>query len=115
MKNINNVTVSGNLVKDAYNGKVCTFTVACNEMRKEDDEWVEYPNYFDCVIFGKYGDTMAEYLKKGVKVCINGKLNQSRWVDDDDELHSRVQIIVNDIELLSKQGYKEDKKKKKYR
>ena len=38
MKNINTVTISGNIVKDAAYSKVCTFTVAVNENRKEGDE-----------------------------------------------------------------------------
>lgn len=117
MKNINTVTIAGNIVKDAVYSKVCTFTVAVNEDRKEDDEWVEYPNYIDCVIFGNYGKVMAEHLTKGSKVCVSGKLTQSRWVDDDDILHSRIQVVVNDLELMRKPGTDHDEnptKKKSY-
>ena len=110
MKNINTVTISGNIVKDAAYSKVCTFTVAVNENRKEGDEWVEYPNYIDCVIFGRFGEVMAEHLTKGSKVCICGKLTQSRWVDDEDNLHSRIQVVVDDLELMHKTDAEDEPK-----
>lgn len=117
MKNINAVAISGNIVKDAAYSKVCTFTVAVNENRKEGDEWVEYPNFIDCVIFGRFGEVMAEHLTKGSKVCICGKLTQSRWVDDEDNLHSRIQVVVEDLELMRKNDTEPDRespKKKSY-
>lgn len=113
MKNINTVTISGNIVKDASYSKVCTFTVAVNENRKEGDDWVEYPNYIDCVIFGRFGEVMAEHLTKGAKVCICGKLTQSRWVDDEDNLHSRIQVVVDDLELMRKTDTEDEPKPSK--
>ena len=113
MKNINTVTISGNIVKDAAYSKVCTFTLAVNDNRKEGDEWVEYPNYIDCVIFGRFGEVMAEHLTKGSKVCVSGKLTQSRWVDDDDIMHSRIQVVVGDLELMRKQDIESDEKPSK--
>lgn len=110
MKNINTVTLSGNIVKDASYSKVCTFTVVVNENRKDGDEWVEYPNYIDCVVFGRFGEVMAEHLTKGAKVCISGKLNQSRWVDEEDNLHSRIQVVVEDLELMRKTDTEQEEK-----
>ena len=53
---------------------------------------------------------MAEHLTKGAKVCICGKLTQSRWVDDEDNLHSRIQVVVDDLELMRKQEPEEEPK-----
>lgn len=107
MKNINHITVSGNLTADAEKrGKnmPLQFAIACNETRKEGDEWTEYANFFDCVIFGKRADSLKEYLKKGLKVCVSGRLHQSRWEDKDGNPRRAVSIYVDDLEFMAKRG-----------
>lgn len=117
MNNINNVTLSGNLVADAEerNNKVVTFSIACNEDRydKQSEEYVEYANYFDCVIFGNYGVALAPNLTKGTKVCISGKLSQTRWEDEEENIHSRIQIIANSVEMLKPKDTKDKPKARK--
>lgn len=101
--NINVVSISGNIVRDseARAAEVLAFSVACSETRKQGDEWVNYPNYFDCVVFGKRAQALKKWLVKGTRVQIAGKLHQSRYENKDGEKRSRVEIIVNDIEFSS--------------
>ncbi len=101
--NINIVSISGNIVRDseARANDVLTFSVANSEMRKQDDDWVNYPNYFDCVVFGKRAQALKKWLVKGTRVVISGRLHQSRYENKDGEKRSRVEIIVNDIEFTS--------------
>ena len=103
MENINAVTVSGNLVKDAELPRegILNFTVAVNTRQKDGEDWIDYPNYFDCVIYGKRADAIKKYLKKGVKVFICGNLRQERWTKDD-KAESRVRIRVDNLEFQSK-------------
>ena len=65
--NINRVVLTGNLTRDpelrsTNSGlPVCSLRVACNTRRKQGDEWVDKPNYFDVTVFGKQGENVAEY------------------------------------------------------
>lgn len=111
MRNINKIMVAGNIVADAKYDKVCTFSVAVNSQARDDDgEWTDYPNFVDCVIFGKFGETMAEYITKGTKVFIEGAIHQSRWEDKDGNNRSKLEVWVDNIELAPR---KEDTKAKK--
>ena len=104
---INGATVTGNLVWDSElkalptGTSVLNFSVAVNERRKKGDEWEDYPNYFDCVMYGKRAESIARYLRKGTKVTVDGRLHQSRW-EKDGKRKSRVEIIVDEIEFMSR-------------
>ena len=108
---INKYTCSGNLTRDAEervtNGgmTILSFTVAVNDRRKnpQNGEWQDYPNYVPCVMFGKRAEAIAGYLKKGVKVCIEGKLRQSKW-ESDGETRSKIEVVIDEIELMSRQA-----------
>lgn len=103
MKNINHVCISGNLTRDAEvlhgTGTVVKFTVAVNDRVKSGDEWTDYANFIDCVLFGKLGDTLSDRLKKGAKVCIDGKLRYSQW-EKDGQKRSKVEIIAETVETM---------------
>lgn len=79
------------------------FTIAVNERRKNGDEWEDYPSFIQCVLYGKRGAAIAQYMGKGTKVCVDGKLSQSRW-EKDGQKHSRVEIIVNEIDLMTQKN-----------
>ena len=105
---INSVTISGNLTRDpelrttASGMSVLTFCVAVNDRKQNGaGEWVDYPNYIDCTMFGKRAESLAVHLNKGVKVCIAGKLHYSTW-GKDGQKRSKVYVTVNDLELMPK-------------
>lgn len=103
---INRVTISGNLTRDSelrstQSGKsVLQFGVAVNERVKQGDQWVDKPNFIDCTMFGNRAEKIAQYLKKGGKVAIEGKLRWSQW-EKNGEKRSKVEIIVDEIEFMS--------------
>lgn len=106
MSNINSVFFTGNLVRDpelrntSANFSVLSFTVACNDRRKNGNEWEDVPNFFDVSVFGNRADALARFLRKGAKVAISGKLRQSRW-EKDGQKHSKIDVVANDVEVLS--------------
>lgn len=101
MENMNSVAMVGNIISDAkMNKTVLQFSVAINSTRKENDEYVDYPNYIDCVMFGKRAEAIFKYLKKGCKVAVQGKLHQSRWEDSEGNKRSRTEVWVDNIELM---------------
>ncbi len=106
---MNNANITGNLTRDTElkslnNGTaVCSFTVAVNERKKnQQGEWEDYPNFIDCTLFGVRAEKLAQYLTKGTKVAVAGRLHQSRWQDDKGNNRSRIEILVDEIELMSR-------------
>lgn len=105
-KNINTVVIAGRTTKDPEikvtpsGTAVLSLSLAVNDTKKNaQGEWEETANFFDCVLFGKRAESLAQYIPKGSKLTINGRLHQDRWQGQDGTNRSRVSIIVQDIEL----------------
>lgn len=104
---INRATISGNLTRDAElraaasGTQILTFTVAVNERRKVGEIWEDYPNFVGCVMFGTRAEKLAQWLTKGTKVCVEGKLHFSSW-EDNGAKRSKLEIIADEIEFMSK-------------
>lgn len=104
---INKATISGNLTRDAElraaasGTQILTFTVAVNERKKVGETWEDYPNFVGCVMFGTRAEKLAQWLTKGTKVCVEGKLHFSSW-EVDGAKRSKLEIIADEIEFMSK-------------
>jgi single-strand DNA-binding protein len=105
MADLNHVILIGRLTRDAElkytaNGQaVCKFSVAVNRRRKNGDQWVDEPNFFDVVLWGRSGETLNQYLVKGKQVAVEGELRQDRW-EQDGQNRSKVEILANNVQLL---------------
>ena len=108
---INKATITGNITRDPElrqtqgGTSVLTIGVAVNDRRKNQQtgEWEDYPNFIDCTMFGARAQSVSRFLSKGSKVAIEGKLNQSRWQAEDGTNRSKIEIIVDEIEFMSRQ------------
>ena len=103
---INKVVISGNLVRDAEvkqtqgGTAVCQFTLAVNERRKnEAGEWADAANYIDCTMFGSRAERLGPMLRKGKFAAIDGKLRQRKWEAKDGTKRSKLEVVVDDIDL----------------
>ena len=106
---INKLLISGNLTRDpetrrtAGGTAVMSFGVAVNERAKDaNGEWVDRPNFVDCVMFGTRAEAVGRYLSKGSKVAIEGKLRWSQWQTQDGQKRSKLEVIVDEIEFMSR-------------
>ncbi len=107
---INKVVISGNLTRDGEirntqsGTSVLNIGVAVNDRIRNatSGEWEDYPNYVNCVLFGKRADAIAQYLTKGTKVVIEGKLRWSQWTDNDGKNRNKLEVIVDEIEFMSR-------------
>jgi single-strand DNA-binding protein len=105
MANLNKVLLTGNLTQEpdykvTTNGTaILTLRVAVNDRRKVGDEWTDVPGFYDCVIIGRRAESLRQFLAKGRKVAIEGKLRYSSW-EKDGHLRSKVEIAIDDLELL---------------
>jgi single-strand DNA-binding protein len=105
---INKALISGNLTRDpelratASGMPVLGLGVAVNDRRKNQStgEWEDYPNFIDCTMFGSRAESVSNYLSKGSKVAIEGKLRWSQW-ERDGQKRSKIEIIIDEIEFLS--------------
>lgn len=105
--NVNVVVVTGNLTRDPelrHTGggtAVCELRVAVNSRRKEGNDWVDKPNYFDVVVFGGQGENCANYLSKGRPVAVEGRLDWREWeAKDGSGKRQAVQIVANSVQFL---------------
>lgn len=105
-KNINTVVIAGRTTKDPEikvtpsGTAVLSLSLAVNDTKKNaQGEWEDVVDFFDCKVFGKRAESLAQYIPKGSKLTINGRLHQDRWQAQDSTNRSRVSIIVQDIEL----------------
>lgn len=105
---INRVAISGNLGGDselrATSGgtSVLSFSVAVNERVKDPGgNWTDKTNWIGCVLFGKRADGLHQYLVKGTKVAIEGKLRWSQW-ESNGQKRSKIEVVVDEIEFMSR-------------
>jgi single-strand DNA-binding protein len=78
---------------------ICEFSLALNRRVKSGDNWIEDPQFFDITLFGKQGESVSPYLRKGIQVAITGELRQDRW-EQDGQKRSKVKIVANSLQLL---------------
>lgn len=105
---VNRACISGNLTRDpelrqtASGMAVLGFGVAVNDRRKnpQTGEWEDYPNYIDCTMFGNRAQALAGILAKGSKVAVEGRLRWSQWQAQDGSNRSKIEIIVDELELM---------------
>lgn len=108
---INRVTLTGNLTRDAElratasGMNVLSFGFAVNDryFNKQTNQWEDRPNFVDCTLFGNRAQSLAQWLVKGTKVAIEGKLRWSQWENDQGDKRSKLEVIVDEVEFLSAQ------------
>jgi single-strand DNA-binding protein len=102
---INHVVLVGRLTRNAElkytnNGAaVSKFSLAINQRRKKDDQWVDESHFFDIVLWGKTAESLNQYLVKGKQVGIEGQLRQNRW-EQEGQARSKVEIFATNVMLL---------------
>lgn len=109
---INRAMITGNLTRDpevrsTQTGmSIMRLGVAVNDRRKNQQtgEWEDVPNFIDCVMFGTRAENVSRYLRKGSKVAIEGKLRWSSWEDKQGGKRSKIEVVVDDLEFMSRDG-----------
>lgn len=109
MKSLNEVQLLGNLTRDPElkhtqgGDTVCTFGIATNRVWKDPNgnkqEQVEFHN---CVAWGRAGEVIAQYVKKGHPLLVQGRLKTRTWDDEQSgKKMYRTEIIVENFVMLS--------------
>jgi single-strand DNA-binding protein len=105
-KSINHVILMGNLTRDPElrqtpNGQsVCGFSLALNRSyRNQNDEWQDATDYVDIVAWAALGERVAQYLTKGRRCLVQGRLQSRSW-EQDGQKRSKVEVIASDVTFL---------------
>ena len=105
MRGFSKAIITGNLTRDPElrntpNGaSVCSFSVAVNRTFKDSNgDQKEDVSYIDCSAWGRLGEMINQYAKKGSGVLVSGRLDQRSWEDKTSgQKRSRVEIVVEDF------------------
>lgn len=105
-KSINQVILMGNLTRDPElrttptGQNVCSFSLAVNRSwQGSDGQTQDAVDYFDVTAWGKLGELVSQYLSKGRKCLVMGRLSQRSW-EQDGQKRSKVEVVANDVTFL---------------
>jgi single-strand DNA-binding protein len=111
-RGINKVILIGNLGQDPEvkympnGGAVTNVTIATSESWKDKNsgEQKENTEWHRVVFFRRLAEIAGEYLKKGSKVYIEGKLQTRKWQDQSGNDRYTTEIIANEMQMLDARG-----------
>ncbi len=102
----NKVILIGNLTKDPevrytpQGTPVASFRLAVNQKYKSGDAMKEETLFIDIVVWGKQGETCAQYLNKGSAALVEGRLQERRW-ESDGQQRSKFEVVAQQVRFLS--------------
>jgi len=111
---MNNVILIGRLTKEPELNEtkgglsVCKFTLAVNRMKKDDPT-----DFINCVSFGKTAELIANYVRKGKKLGVVGRIQTGKYTNKEGNVVYTTDILVNQIEFLESAGEKQTVKETK--
>ena len=102
----NKVILTGNLSKDITlksnsNITIASSTIAVNrKFKNQNGDTSEEVLFIDITFFGRQAQTANQYLNKGSKVLIEGRLKFDTWQDKNGQNHSKHSVLVESMEML---------------
>ncbi|MEO6829602.1 MAG: single-stranded DNA-binding protein [Acidobacteriaceae bacterium] len=111
-KSVNKVILLGNVGKDpdiratGSGMVVANFSIATSERVKDKaGNWEERTEWHNLVAFQRTAEIVRDYVKKGSKLYVEGRLQTSSWDDKTTgQKKYKTEIIVGDLSLLSGKG-----------
>jgi len=107
----NQVILTGRFTKDPElrytpNGQaVASFAIATNRTRVgQDGEKIEEVQYFDIVVWAKQAEFVSQYLGKGRKVMIVGRLQNRSWEAQDGTKRYKTEVIASEVNFMDSKG-----------
>ena len=109
-RSLNQVTLMGNLTRDPElrqtptGQNVCSFSLALNRSYKDaSGEWQEATDYIDIVAWGPLAERVTQYLTKGRRCLVQGRLQSRSW-EQDGQKRNKVEVLANDVTFLDSRG-----------
>ena len=109
-RSVNQVILMGNLTRDPEvrqtpsGQSVCSFSLALNRAYKDQSgDWQEATDFIDVVAWGPLGERVAQYVTKGRRVLVQGRLQSRAW-EQEGQKRSKVEVLANDVTFLDGRG-----------
>jgi len=106
-RGLNKVLLIGNLGKDPemkytpQGTPITNFSMAVSRSRQTPDgEWKEETEWFRIIAWQKLAEQCNEYLRKGSKVYIEGRLQTREWQGQDGQNRQIVEVVANEMVIL---------------
>lgn len=103
---LNKAIIIGNLTRDPEikalpsGVKVCSMGVATNRVWKDKNGVKqESADFHNIVIFGRQAETVAQYLKKGSSVLVEGRMQTRSWESKEGEKKYRTEIVADRVQF----------------
>lgn len=116
-RSLNKVMLLGNLGRDpevrytASGRAVASFTLATTfTWRDQEGSDQEKTEWHRIVAWGRLGEICGEYLSKGQKVYIEGRIQSRDWEDQDGNKRTTVEIVANDMIMLGSPGQNQERR-----
>jgi single-strand DNA-binding protein len=108
-KSVNKVILLGNVGKDPEirstpgGTLVANLTLATSDRQKDaQGNWQDRTEWHNLVAFSRTAEIIRDYVKKGNKLYVEGKIQTRSWDDKESgQKRYRTEIIINDMSLLS--------------
>ena len=110
----NRIILVGNLTRDPElrympnGGAVCTTGIATNrKFKKQDGSTGEEVCFVDITFFGRTAEVANQYLKRGKKILVEGRLKLDQWTDQNGGKRSKHSVIVDNMQMLDSRNQNE--------
>src|SRR3989344_2117998 len=110
-KSLNKVQLIGNLTRDPelrytpQGTAVTSFSIATNRRWKTDaGEWRDEADFHRIVAWDKLAEICANYLKKGSKTYVEGRLQSRNWETQDGQKRNTTEVVISDMIMLDSRG-----------
>jgi single-strand DNA-binding protein len=106
----NKIILVGNLTRDielryAQSGTAIAKTaIATSRKFTSNGEKKEEVCFVDITFFGRSGEIANQYLRKGSKILVEGRLNFEQWVDQNGQKRSKHSVIAETMQMLDSKG-----------
>jgi single-strand DNA-binding protein len=107
MANVNKVILIGNLTRDPESKDlpsgttICDFGLAVNRTWKDaGGNKKEEVLFVDCSAFGRTSEVIAEHLRKGNPIYIEGRLKLDQWEAQDGSKRSKIRVVVDNFQFI---------------
>jgi single-strand DNA-binding protein len=101
-------TIIGNLGNDpemrysANGAPFLRFNVASNfRTRTPEGEWQDKTEWVRVTVTGNRAETLSQYLKKGSRVYVDGRLEARPWTDQQGQVRAGLEVMANEVQFMS--------------
>ena len=104
MSDLNNCTFIGRVTRDAETslvGAKGTSLTKWSLVNNTGFGQYERTNFFNCQMWGKQGESIKQFLKKGKQIAVVGQLEDTSWDGNDGQRHQQWTLTVTSVTLLA--------------